>query len=64
MIKKNATFTFSGPEEVKRKVFNLANVEGITPSEYMFKIVEKAIEAKEAETRIMAEALNINIKDI
>lgn len=64
MIKKNATFTCSGPEEVKRKIFNLANVRGITPSEYMFNLIVKDIEEKETETRIMVEALHLNIKDI
>lgn len=64
MIKKDATFTFSGPEHIKRKVFNLANVAGISPSEYMFNLIVKDIEEKEAETRLMMDALQINQKDI
>jgi len=64
MAKKDAVFSFTGPEEVKRKVFNLANVAGVTPSEYMFNLVVKDIEEKEAETRIMIEALQININNI
>jgi len=64
MAKKDAVFSFTGPEEVKRKVFNLANVAGVTPSEYMFNLVVKDIEEKEHETRIMIEALQININNI
>lgn len=63
MEKRDSTISLTAPASLKRKVLGLADMEGITVSEYVIRLVIAHVSEKEAEAMMLAEALGININD-
>jgi hypothetical protein len=62
--KKTATASLSLSDSLKRKLLGLAEMEGVTLSEYIENIVSTHVIQKEAEAKLLAQALGININEI
>lgn len=61
--KRDATLSFTAPGSLKRKLIGLSEMDGITLSEYVERLCVEHVTEKEAETRLLIEALGININD-
>jgi hypothetical protein len=62
--KRNSTVSLTTPTDIKNKLIGLAQLKDMTLSEYALRVLIKHVEELDRETRIMAEALGININDI
>lgn len=64
MEKRDITMSFATSAGIKKKLTGLADMENVTLSEYIERLVVAHVAEKCAEARLLAEALDINIKDL
>jgi predicted DNA-binding protein len=62
--KRDSTISFTAPTSLKRKLIGLAEMEGVTASEYIERLIIAHVSEKEAEARLLVEALGIHINNI
>jgi hypothetical protein len=63
MEKRDATISLTAPTSLKRKLLGLAEMEGVTLSEYLERLAVTHVSEKEAEARLLVEALGLNINN-
>jgi hypothetical protein len=61
--KRDATISFTVPDDFRSKLMGLAEMDNMTLSTYAFHVLMSHIEDKEAKLRIVAEALGLKIND-
>lgn len=62
--KKDHTISLAATESLHEKLNNLAQMQGVTLSKYLDRVLASHVAEKEAEARLLAEALGIHLKDI
>lgn len=61
MEKRDSNISCTAPASLKRKVLGLADMEGVTLSEYVERLIIAHVSEKEAEAMLLAEALGLKI---
>jgi len=61
--KRDATISFTVPDDFRSKLLGLAEMDNMTLSTYAFHVLMKHVEDKELNVRIVAEALGLKINE-
>lgn len=64
MEKRDSIISFTATETLEQKLIGLAAMENVKLSEYMYRLAIAHVSEKEAEARLLVQALGINVKDI
>lgn len=64
MEKRDSIISFTVTETVEQKLIGLAAMDNVKLSEYMYRLAIAHVSEKEAECRLLVEALGIQLKNI